>query len=173
MKAPALLLGISLLALPPQATAQEVDPGLWEFKSKMNMPGMGDMAAQMAEMQRQLDSLPPEARAMLQEQMAAMGMGLGPGGAIRVCITPEDARSEAVLSGQTEGDCTYSDVVSTATTIKGRISCTEPRAQGSFETRLQGRRAFTSKMTMSSAEGQISGETEARWVAADCGALRR
>lgn len=173
MKAFSLFLGISLIAFPTLALSQEIDPGLWEFKSKMNMPGMGDMSAQMAQMQKQLDSLPPEARAMMEQQMASMGVELGTGGAIRICISPEDVNSEALLSGHTEGDCTYSDVVTTDNSIKGKIACTEPKTQGDFETRLNGKRAFTSRMNMTSDKGPISGETEARWVASDCGALQR
>lgn len=173
MKALTLLIACPLLALAPQASAQEVNHGLWEFKSRMNIPGMGDMSAQMAQMQSQLDQLPPETRAMLQEQMAASGVALGPGGTIRLCIRPEDAKSEALFSGQTEGECSYHDVVRTATTLKGRVSCTNPQAQGEFETRFSGRRAFSSQMKMTSADGNITTTTEARWIAADCGALRR
>ena len=155
------------------AQAQEIDPGLWEFKPNMNMPGMGDMSAQMAEMQQQLDSLPPQARAMMEQQMASMGLSLGAGGAIRVCISPEDAKGDEIYSGHNDGECTYSDVVRTSSLIKGKIACTDPQASGEFETRLNGKRGFTARMNMVSAEGPISGETEARWLSADCGALKR
>jgi hypothetical protein len=98
----------SLLMLPGLlATAQAADikPGLWEFRSKLDMPGMPDMAAQMAEMQAQMKNLPPEARRMMEQQMAAQGVSMGSGGSIRVCITPEDAKGAKVYSGKSEGDC--------------------------------------------------------------------
>lgn len=167
----ALLMGLGLVM--SAAQAQEIEPGLWEFKSKMNMPGGEDLSAQMAEMQKQLDSLPPQARAMMEQQMASMGLALGKEGAIRVCISPEEARSEAIYSGQTDGDCTYSDVVRSDNMIKGKITCTDPKSQGEFESRLNGKRGFTSRMNMTSAEGRMDGETEARWISANCGALKR
>ena len=52
------------------AHAADIKPGLWEFKSKLAMPGMPDMSAQMEMMQQQMKNLPPEARAELAEWSA-------------------------------------------------------------------------------------------------------
>ena len=165
----------SLVLLPGLlATAQAADikPGLWEFRSKLDMPGMPDMAGQMAEMQAQMKNLPPEARRMMEQQMAAQGVSMGSGGSIRVCITPEDAKGARVYSGKSEGDCKYTDVVNTGNRVKGRIQCTEPKASGDFEALIDSPTHFTSKVNMKSDEGAMKAETDANWVAADCGKIK-
>jgi hypothetical protein len=154
------------------AHAADIKPGLWEFKTKMDMPGMPDMAAQMAQMQEQMKNMPPEARKMMEQQMAAHGVGMGNGGAVRICITPEDARRSNVYSGKTDADCTYSNVSNTATRVKGHISCTSPKADGDFEATIDSPTHFTSRMNMRSAEGNMKADTDARWVAADCGKIK-
>jgi hypothetical protein len=95
------------------ATAQAADirPGLWEFRStRMSAAGMPDMSAQMAEMQKQMKNLPPETQRMLQQQMAARGVQLGKDGAVRSCITPEQARQDNIYTGKTDGGCTLASV---------------------------------------------------------------
>lgn len=154
------------------AQAAELKPGLWEFKSKMDMPGMPDMSAHMAKMQEQMKNLPPETRRMMEQQMAAQGVAMGSGGALHVCITPEDAKRNDVFSGRKEGDCTYTSVVNTATQVKGRIQCTQPKASGDFEANIDAPTHFRSKVNMQSAEGAMKVDTDASWVAADCGKLK-
>ena len=70
---------LALAALGP-AHAADIKPGLWEFKSAMSMPGMPDMSAQMARMQEEMKKMPPEARKMMEQQMAAQGVAMGSGG---------------------------------------------------------------------------------------------
>jgi hypothetical protein len=152
--------------------AADIKPGLWEFKSAMSMPGMPDMSAQMARMQEEMKKMPPEARKMMEQQMAAQGVAMGSGGAIRVCITPEDARRSDIYSGRNDGNCTYSNVSNSAKSVKGKISCTNPKASGDFEAVIDSPTHFTSKMNMQSAEGSMKADTDARWIAADCGAVK-
>ncbi len=154
------------------AHAADIKPGLWEFKSKMDMPGMPDMSAQMAQMQEQMKNLPPETRAMMEKQMAAQGVAMGSGGALQVCITPEDAKGTRVFSGKTEGDCTYTNVVNSGDRIKGTITCTKPKASGTFEALIDSPTHFTSKVNMKSDEGSMKVDTDSRWLAADCGKLK-
>jgi hypothetical protein len=165
----ALALALSALG---SAHAADIKPGLWEFKSKMTMPGMPDMAAQMEMMQRQMKNLPPEARAMMEKQMAAQGLALGNGGALQVCITPEDAKGTNVYTGKTEGDCRYTNVTRSAHQVKGTITCTRPKATGDFAAVIDSPTHFTSKLNMQSADGALTADTDARWLAADCGKIK-
>lgn len=164
-----LFLSLGLLAT---AQAADIKPGLWEFRSKLDMPGMPDMAAGMAQMQAQMKNLPPEARRMIEQQMAAQGISMGSDGDILVCITPEDARGARVYSGKSEGNCTYANVVNTGNRVKGTIQCTEPKASGDFEALIDSPTHFTSRVNMKSADGAMKAETDARWVAADCGKIK-
>jgi len=153
------------------AAAQETRPGLWEFKTEMKMPGQPDLQAQMAKMQEQLKNLPPEQRRMIEQQMGSMGVGLGPGGAIRTCVTPELARRDPIREGQREGDCTYSQVKRTGNVYRGTVTCTQPPSTGQFETTLHDPGRFTTRATMTAKEGRMDMVTEGRWVAADCGSV--
>ena len=109
---------------------------------------------------------------MMEQQMAAQGVSMGSGGSIRVCITPEDAKGAKVYSGKSEGDCRYTNVVNTGNRVKGTIQCTEPRASGDFEALIDSPTHFTSKVNMKSDEGAMKAETDAHWVAADCGKIK-
>ena len=153
--------------------AQAIQPGLWEFKHDMRMPGQPDMAAQMAQMREQMKNLPPEARKMMEQQMESMGVGMGANGALRLCISPEDAKQEPVREGHTEGDCTYTQVKRSGSTWSGRLTCKEPPSQGDFTTTLHSAAHFTTKAALTSKEhGRIDMSTEARRLSADCGTLK-
>ena len=89
-------LAIAVACIGFAAQAQTIQPGLWEFKHDMRMPGRPDMAAQMAQMREQMKSLPPEARKMMEQQMAGHGVGMGADGALRLCIGPEDAKQDPI-----------------------------------------------------------------------------
>lgn len=153
------------------AHAQEIRPGLWEFHTDMNMPGQPEIAAQIAQMREQMASLPPEARAMAEQQMAGMGIGLGDGGAIRVCISPEDAASDQIYEGREEDGCTYTNVKRSGTSWSGTLTCIDPPGRGSFETTLHAPTHFTASNRLETADGLIETRTESRWLASDCGAL--
>lgn len=172
MNKTSIFLAAALTALAAPAHAAEIKPGLWEFKSKVDMPGMPDMSEQMARMQEEMKNMPPEARRMMEQQMGANGVGMGQGGALRVCITPAQAKGNEIYSGKTQDDCTYSNVSNSATSIKGTVVCTKPKATGQFEAQIQSPTHFTSKMNMQSAEGSMKSETDARWLAADCGSIK-
>ena len=89
-----LILGLSsVLLLPHGAMAQSIDPGLWEMRSTMDMADQPGMAAQLQEMQEALKNLSPEERKMMEQQMGGQGVGIGPGGAVRICISAQDAQS--------------------------------------------------------------------------------
>lgn len=166
-------LAIVAACIAAAAQAQSIDPGLWEFKNDMRMPGQPDMAAQMAQMREQMKSLPPETRKMMEQQMASQGIGMGADGALRLCISPEDAKQDPIREGRTEGDCTYTQVKRSGNTWTGRVSCKEPPSQGDFTTTLHSAAHFTTKATLKSKQhGRIDMSTEARRLSADCGTLK-
>lgn len=161
-----------VLAATAPAGAADIKPGLWEFRTSMSMPGQPDMAARMARMQEEMKKMPPEARRMMEQQLAAQGVGMGSGGAVRVCITPDDVKRGEMLAGKSDGHCTYSNVSTSAKAVKGKVICSEPRASGDFEALIDSPTHFTSRMNMQSAEGSMKADTDARWIAADCGAIK-
>jgi len=164
----ATLLATGLIA---SAQAQQIEHGLWEFKHDMKMPGQPNLSEQMAQMRAQMKNMPPEARKMMESQMASMGVGLTDSGAIRTCISPEEARKDPVYDGRQEGDCTYKDVKRSGNTWSGRVICTKPRSEGTFKTTLHDERHFSTDAKVKSEEGSMEMQMEGRWVSADCGAV--
>lgn len=170
-----LLLVAALAASGIAGAAQPTDirPGLWEFRStRLNIAGLPDMSSQMAQAQQYLRSLPPDMRRMVEQQMAARGVSLGNDGTVRSCITPEQAKSDTIYSGKTEGNCTLDEVVKSGSTVRGRLTCTQPTATGSFEANVQTPERFTTRLHMNSQRGDMQMDTDARWIGADCGSRR-
>lgn len=151
--------------------AQAIEPGLWEFKSEMKMPGMPDMTEQMAQMRKQLAQLPPESRKLVEQQMASMGVGMGQQGGLRMCMGPEQAR-QPIQDGHRDGSCTYTQVSRTGNTWRGRMVCTDPKSEGSFTTTLHSATHFTTHAVLKSAQGEMNMKSEARRLSGDCGALK-
>jgi hypothetical protein len=161
------------LALGGSAHAQSIQPGLWEFKHEVRMPGQPDLAALTAQMREQMNSLPPEVRQMMDQQLADLGVGFGADGALRLCIGPEEAQQGPIREGHTEGDCTFTQVRQAGNTWSGRVVCTEPASQGDFTTTLHSPSHFSTKAVMTSEEfGRVDMSSEARRVSADCGAIQ-
>jgi len=168
-----LVFGIAALCLAAVAHAADIRPGLWEFRStRLNLGGLPDISSQMAQLPQYLKSLPPEMRRTIEQQMAARGVAMGGDGAVRSCITPEQAKHDNIYSGKVEGNCTLGNVVKTGTTVTGLLTCTQPDATGNFEARLDGAEHFTTRVNMKSAQGDMQVETDARWISAECMAPR-
>lgn len=164
-----VLIGLCLAAF--QAHANEIRPGLWEFRStQLSINGLPDMSSQMAQMQQQMKNLPPETRRMIEQQMAARGVSLGNDGTVRSCITPEQASQDNIYSGKTDGECTLDSVNRSGNTVSGRMSCPQQQATGDFAARIDSPERFTTRVNLNSPKGKMQMETEARWVAAQCGA---
>lgn len=158
------LMGLSLTAM-----AQEIDPGLWEARVQMTAPnGSGPMG----QMQEELKNLPPEMQEMMKQQMASMGVGMDGSMDLTVkqCVTPEDAKRGPVQEGQTEDDCTYTQVKRKGNTWTGKMVCTDPDMKGDFTNTVHSRRHHAIEAVMTGPEvGKMVLKQESRWQAADCG----
>lgn len=169
-----LAAALALSTLAGAAQAQRIEPGLWEYQTDLRQPGKPDLAAQMAQMREQMKNLPPEARRMLEQQMASAGVGLGKDGAFRHCMAPEDVREDVVRDGHRDGDCTYSRVSRNGNTWRGQIACTDPAMRGDFTTTLHSSTHYTTEAVMTGKEaGRTEMKVQARRVSADCGALAK
>lgn len=169
-----LALGLVAYSMACTVQAADIRPGLWEFRStRLNIGGLPDLSSQMAQAQQYLRSLPPDMRRMVEQQMAARGVSLGNDGAARSCITPEQAKSDTIYSGKTEGNCTLDKVVKSGSTVRGQLTCTQPTATGNFEAHVQTPERFTTRVHMNSQRGDMQMDTDARWLGPDCAAPRR
>ena len=88
------LLGLAMAAvvsLPLAAQAQMLQPGLWELTTsnmKVDDQSLPDLSLILGQLQQQLT---PEQRAQLEKQGVTMG-----GKGIRVCLTPEQVKSDTI-----------------------------------------------------------------------------
>lgn len=169
-----LIAGLAATGIAGAAQPTDIRPGLWEFRStRLNIGGLPDLSSQMAQAQQYLRSLPPDMRRMVEQEMAARGASLGKDGTVQSCITPDQAKSDAIYSGKTEGNCTLGNVVKSGSTVRGQLNCTQPTATGNFEAHIQTPERFTTRVHMNSPRGDMQMETAARWIGAECAAPHR
>jgi hypothetical protein len=157
------------------AHAQNLKPGLWEFKQTPQLDPARQ--AQMAQAQKAMDGMPPERRAMIEQMMAERGVSVNMAGGVitvKTCLTKEQAeRNLAPISSR--GNCTQ-DVKRSGNVIRTHFVCTDPAAEGDATVTLRGSDGFTNDVTIRhSRQGQtettrVSGE--GRWLGADCGQVQ-
>ncbi len=176
---PIRLLAAALLGAALPAQAQSMKPGLWEISSQMTGAGM-QFSQAMAQMQKQLASMPPEQRKAIEEMMARQAgveMPAMRDGAmvLKVCMTKEMIAQNQVPLAQ-EGNCTQKRSATSGNTIKMSFTCTNPRSSGDGIVQFKGDTAYTMRMNMATT---VAGKKEAtsvdaagKWLGADCGAIR-
>ncbi|MGM9480516.1 DUF3617 domain-containing protein [Roseateles sp. NT4] len=157
------------------AHAQNMKPGLWEFKQTPQLDPARQ--AQMAQAQKAMESMPPEQRQMMEKMMASRGVNVSmSGGAITIktCVTKEQAERNMAPVHQ-QGNCSQ-DVKRSGNTIQTHFVCTDPASEGDATVTLRGNEGFTNDVTM---RHQRQGKTETtrvsgegRWLGADCGDVK-
>jgi hypothetical protein len=169
--------GAALLVAAGGAQAQAMKPGLWEYRSTMKSQS-GKMEASMAEMHKQMASMPPEQRRQMEQMLAQSGMqmGQGSGGAqvMRACITPAEASNFDV---QSDPDCKQQVVQRSGNVVRIRFSCGgEVPSQGEGTLTFNGDSGFSGKFRV---ETRAPGEAdrmditqEGRWLGANCGSVQ-
>lgn len=152
--------------------AQTMKPGLWEFKQTPQLDPARQ--AQMAQMQKAREGMPPEQRKMMEQMMAQRGISMDMAGGVitvKTCVTKEQAeRNFAPVTQQ--GNCTQESKRS-GNTIQTHFVCTDPASEGDATITLRGNEGFTNDVTV---RHQRQGKTETtkvsgegRWLGADCG----
>ncbi len=164
----------AFMALP--ASAQTTRPGLWEITSKMS--GNPEMEQAMAQMQKQMASMPPEQRKMMEDMMAKQGMAVGVGAngfSTKICVTKEMADRKE-LPVQQEGDCNNTISERSSTGAKMTYSCTNPPSSGEGRITFNGDTGYTMKMKI---DTKVQGKTQTtqlegvgKFLAADCGNVK-
>ncbi|MBX3585917.1 MAG: DUF3617 domain-containing protein [Ramlibacter sp.] len=159
------------------ASAQTIKPGLWEITNKMG--GNPEMEQAMAQMQKQLASMPPEQRKMMQDMMAKQGvsMGTGAGGAmvVKTCMTKEMVERKQ-MPVQDKGDCTNTVSNQSASGMDIKFVCTQPPSSGEGRVNIRSDSAYDMKMTMQTLHKGKSVTTtmdaSGKWLGADCGSVK-
>jgi hypothetical protein len=164
------------------ASAQTMKPGLWEITTQVQ-GGSGDMGSAMAEAQKQMESMPPEQRKMVQEMMAKQGIQLGAAGGtgltMKVCMTQEMVDRSVVASRQSsdnQNECTQTNSPRSGNSMKFSFVCTKPPSSGEGQVTFTSPEAYSMKMasttTVKGKPEKMDMQTSGRWLGGDCGAVK-
>ncbi len=182
MKLTPVIAALLLATSAGYASAQNMKPGLWEITTKMQDES-GEMTTAMANAQKQMESLPPEQRKMMQDMMAKRGiqMGTSSGGgmAIKICMTQEMVDHNQVASHQgsnTQNDCTNTNSPRSGNTMQFSYVCTKPPSSGEGRVTFTSPEAYSMKMTTTrTVKGQphkMDMQTDGHWLGGDCGTIK-
>ena len=175
---PRALVAIALTAGSFFATAQTMKPGLWEINNKMTTQS-GEMEKGMADMQKQLASMPPEQRKMMEDMMAKQGVAKGSAGApgamsAKVCMTREMVERNDVMAQ--EGDCQNTSSPRMGNTMKFSFVCTKPPSKGEGQVTFTSAEAYNMKMrTTTTVQGRqetMDMQNSGRWLGSNCGSIK-
>ena len=132
----------------------------------------------MADMQKQMASMPPDQRKQMEAIIGKQGINLsGPGGAMvmKTCITKE-MLAQSQLPLQTQGNCTSTTNEKTSNSMKFKYVCTNPVSSGEGYFTFQNDSSYTSKMTVTSTEQgkpqTTTIEGAGKWLGTDCGTIK-
>lgn len=161
-----ILYSVFFLTVSHLTYAAELKPGLWEMQ--FDAQGMGTEAQTAI---KQMESMPPAQRQQMEAMMAQMGISMGAKpGAVRFCITPEQAKANDVPV-QDDGDCKNKLLSRSDKSMKIEFKC--PDTQGTatvnflspthYETRVD------AKVTDDGQHRTIQQTLNTRWVKASCG----
>jgi len=156
--------------------AQTMKPGLWEISSKM-IGGTGEMADAMAEMQKEMASMPPAERKQMEAMMAKHGASMGKPGAgmtLKICLTPDMIKQNQF--NQQRGNCQHSTSPRVGNTLKFSMTCSNPTSSGEGVVTIISPEAYSTKMTLSTTQGGktevMKMESASRFLSADCGNIK-
>lgn len=164
----ALALGLSA----PLAQAQMLQPGLWEMTTS-NMQVDGKPLPDMQVMMAQLQMLPPEQRAMMEQMLAKQGITVA-GNGIRSCLTPEQVKTDDIPLQDPQSGCTQKITERNGKVWKFQFSC--PKAQGAGQAQFLSDREFLTNVSgtfnASGVQQKGSMNTRAVWLGNDCGSVK-
>lgn len=159
-----------------QAQTQKLAAGLWESATKMNVSSAaGGTQEAMARMQKEMATMPPEQRKMLEDMMVKQGVGMGAqANSVRVCVSAEQAEKGTLPQ---DGRCTQDSLQRSGNTLRMKFSCQGlPPSSGEGEYTFSSDKAYSGRMKVNtSVDGQpasMNMEVSGRWISADCGALK-
>ena len=137
-----------------------------------------ELDKEMAEMQQQMATMPPEQRKMMEDMMAKQGVSMGAGGpgtmSVRICMTKEMAERDQIPAARS--DCKNTVSPRSGNSMKFSFSCTNPPSSGEGQTTFLSPEHYTSRMTLNAGTRAKPEKTNmdgsGKWLSADCGAVK-
>ena len=149
--------------------------GLWEQTVTVKTQS-GQMEKAMSDMNKQMASIPPEQRKIMEKMMASNGIGkTSKDNTITMCITKEDAQKNYVSPA--EGRCHQEIIQKNGNSIHIKFSCSgNPPSSGEGEYIFVNNTAYKGKLVMSTtAQGQteiIQMNQSGKWLSDNCGNIK-
>ena len=173
MKSSVRIAAVLLTVCAEAASAQNLKPGLWEIATQMQ-GGPGQKNDDIAQAQKELQSLPPDQRKMMEAMLAQQGvqLGAGPGGGItiKICMTKEMVDRNDLPSQQ--GDCKHSYTPRAGNSMKFSFVCTKPPSSGEGQITFTSPEAYQTKMDTKVNAQKSEMQSSGRWLKADCGTVK-
>lgn len=88
----------------------------------------------------------------------------------KICLSREQAEKQDVASPQ--GDCKITKQARSGNTMSVSFACANPKSTGEQVVRFTSAEAYSSKLTLVEGSDKTVIESEAKWLAADCGSLK-
>ena len=177
MTAHQLFVAAAMVAFVGTASAQNLKPGLWEITNKMQTAG-GQQQQPMAELQKQLESMPPAQRKQMEDMLAERGMKMGTnsagGMAMKICMTKEMVEKNEMPAHQ--GDCKTTHQSRSGNTMKMGFACANPPSSGEGQMTFTSPEAYSTKMlvnmTVQGKPEKVNMDGLGKWLGADCGSIK-
>ena len=151
------VLCLGVLSATSSAAKLDMQPGLWEFATTITSAS-GEMEKAMQQAKEQLAALPPEQRKMIEDMMAAQGIGISHKGTetlIKSCVTQEQI-NEGKLPEQE--DCSQEILEQSKNVYKIKFACGgETPSSGTGEIVFSNPKNYIGKSTFTT---QMNGKKE-------------
>lgn len=170
------VLCLGTLSVTSSAAKLDMQPGLWEFATTITSAS-GEMEQAMQQAKAQLANLPPEQRKMVEDMMAAQGIGISDKGTdtiIKYCVTQQQI-NEGKLPNQEH--CSQEILKQSKNVYKIKFDCAgDTPTSGTGEVVFSNPKNYIGKSTFTT---QMNGKKQdmkidqvGKWLAADCGAIK-
>lgn len=170
------LVAAALVSTTFYATAQALKPGLWQVNNKLSSSS-GELEKALAEAQKQLATMPPDQRKMMEAMMAKQGVGMVAGAgttSVKVCMTQEMLERNEVVAQQ--GDCKHTTSPRIGNTMKFSLVCTKPPSTGEGQLTFVSPEVYSMKMTLNTpANGKaetMNMDATGTFLSTECGAIK-
>ncbi len=167
------LVALALAGVAAGASAQTLQPGLWEISNKVQSSNAQTDKA-MADAQKQLANMPADQRKMMEAMMAKQGVGMSVGSqgmVMKICLTPEMVERNELPAQQ--GDCKHTLSPKVGNVIKMSFTCSKPPSSGEGQMTFESPQAYTTHMVINTAVAgkpeQMTTDSRGKWISRECG----
>lgn len=169
-----LLIGLTacLLAAPVLAVKIDMEPGLWEHKMTVND---SELQKAMEEARKQLANMPAAQRKMMEDMLAAQGIGIGADGTtVKVCMTKEMIE-RGQLPKQNQ-NCNQEIVEAGKNRYNVVFSCDDQSWSGISKMHFLSKKEYTGETRVIQQQNGKKEEQSitqtGKWLSADCGNIK-